>query len=101
MMSEKLPKYIINLKRILNLRNTQNQHSLLFFKLKQQKIQNQLSCGGCFACIDKITDFAKIGTKQVGFCSEECYGDWLLNPTAQNLPIDANLLKSYLRDNPQ
>ena len=70
-------------------------------EILDEKIQNQLSCGGCFACIDKITDFAKIGTKQVGFCSEECYGDWLLNPTAQNLPIDANLLKSYLRDNPQ
>ena len=69
------------------------------------KLQNQLSCGGCFVCIDKITDFAKIskiGTKQFGFCSEECYGEWLLNPGAQFLaPINVNLLKSYLRDNPQ
>ena len=69
------------------------------------KLQNQLSCGGCFACIDKITDFAKIskiGEKQFGFCNEECYREWLLNPGAQFLaPINANLLKSYLRDNPQ
>ena len=74
-------------------------------KILDEKIQNQLSCGGCFVCIDKITDFAKIakiGTKQFGFCSEECYREWLLNPGAQFLaPINVNLLKSYLRDNPQ
>ena len=74
-------------------------------KVLDMKLQNQLSCGGCFVCIDKITDFAKIskiGTKQFGFCSEECYGEWLLNPGAQFLaPINVNLLKSYLRDNPQ
>ena len=48
-----------------------------------RKLQNQLFCGGCFNYIDKITDFAKIakiGTKQFGFCSEECYHEWLLNP---------------------
>ena len=70
-----------------------------------RKLQNQLSCGGCFDCMDKITDFAKlakIGTKQFGFCSEECYREWLLNPSAQFLaPINAKLLASYLRDNPQ
>ena len=74
-------------------------------EILDEKMQNQLSCGGCFVCIDKITDFAKIskiGKKQFGFCSEECYGEWLLNPGAQFLaPINVNLLKSYLRDNPQ
>uniref|UniRef100_A0A6C0ENJ7 Uncharacterized protein n=1 Tax=viral metagenome TaxID=1070528 RepID=A0A6C0ENJ7_9ZZZZ len=74
-------------------------------QMLDMKLQNQLSCGGCFACIDKITDFAKIakiGTNQFGFCSEECYHEWLLNPVAQFLaPINVNLLKSYLRDNPQ
>jgi hypothetical protein len=74
-------------------------------EILDEKMQNQLSCGGCFVCIDKITDFAKIakiGTKQFGFCSEECYREWLLNPGAQFLaPINVNLLKSYLRDNPQ
>ncbi len=74
-------------------------------EILDRKLQNQLSCGGCFNYIDKITDFtkiAKIGTKQFGFCSEECYHEWLLNPAAQFLaPINANLLASYLRDNPQ
>jgi len=74
-------------------------------KVLDMKLQNQLSCGGCFVCVDKIIDFAKIskiGTKQFGFCSEECYHEWLLNPAAQFLaPINVNLLKSYLRDNPQ
>lgn len=70
-----------------------------------RKLQNQLFCGGCFNHMDKITDFtkiAKIGTKQFGFCSEECYHEWLLNPGAQFLaPINVKLLASYLRDNPQ
>jgi hypothetical protein len=71
-------------------------------EILDMKLQNQLSCGGCFACIDKITDFAKIGEKQFGFCNEECYREWLLNPGAQFLaPINVKLLASYLRDNPQ
>ena len=69
-----------------------------------RQLQNQLFCGGCFNYMAKITDFAKIakiGTKQFGFCSEECYHEWLLNPGAQFLaPINAKLLASYLRDNP-
>ena len=50
----------------------------------------------------EFNEIAKIGTKQFGFCSEECYREWLLNPAAQFLaPINVKLLASYLRDNPQ
>ena len=74
-------------------------------EMLDMKLQNQLSCGGCFDYVDKIEDFAKIakiGEKQFGFCNEECYREWLLNPGAQFLaPINVKLLASYLRDNPQ
>ena len=64
------------------------------------KLQRQLSCAGCFSLVNNISDFqkmAKIGIKQYGFCSEDCYGEWLLNPSAQFLtPINADLLAPYL-----
>ena len=63
------------------------------------ELQYQLSCGGCFGCVSNIADFtkiAKIGSKHFGFCSEECYHEWLLNPAAQFLaPINEKLLEFY------
>lgn len=67
------------------------------------RLQNELSCAGCFNYVDNIGNFskiAKIGMKHYGFCSEECYNEWLLNPAAQYLaPINEKLFEHFTNQN--
>jgi YHS domain-containing protein len=68
-----------------------------------KKLQNELSCGGCFSYVDTIGNFskiAKIGKRHYGFCSEDCYHEWLLNPAAQYLaPINVQLFEHFTNPN--
>jgi len=64
-----------------------------------RELSNYLYCGGCFNNVKDVTYFvkiAKIKNKNYGFCSEECYEEWLSNPVAQSLsPINETLFKFY------
>ena len=49
-------------------------------------ICNDLVCGGCFCNIgniDKFVKIAKCGNDTFGFCSHDCYTEWLKNPSSK------------------
>tara|TARA_Y100001935_G_scaffold154813_1_gene127592 strand:- start:14 stop:343 length:330 start_codon:yes stop_codon:yes gene_type:complete len=57
------------------------------------KIKPELTCAGCFKCIesmDEFTQITKIGKNYFGVCSDECYKHWLRSPGAQTLAPISN-----------
>jgi len=61
-----------------------------------ETLKNNSWCGGCFKFINNLSEFAKIskiGDKYYGFCCENCYENWLSEPTSQHIaPISPKLL---------